>query len=186
VLSDAQERTVTTAYLGLGSNVGTRRDHLQAAVDGVVRAEEVQVEAVSPVYETEAHTLEPDEQQRPFLNAVLAVSADCSPLRLLDVAKALEREEGRRQEARRWAPRPLDVDLLAVGRTTCRSAPLTLPHPRLAERRFVLRPWADLAPNFVVPPPFDAAVCRLLARCPDTAALRRTEQTLTVESAADG
>ena len=170
------------AYLGLGSNVGARRDHLQAAVDGCARAEDVQVRAVSPVYETEAHTLDPDEQQRPFLNAVLAVSADCSPLRLLDVAKMLEREEGRRQEPRRWAPRPLDVDLLAVGQATCRTDTLTLPHPRLAERRFVLRPWADLAPNFVVPPPFDAAVCRLLARCSDPAALRQTAQTLVVET----
>jgi len=170
---------VTVAYLGLGSNVGARRDHLQAAVDGFVRAGEVRVEAASPVYETEPHTRDPDEQQRLFLNAVLTVQVDCTPPRLLERAKALEREEGRRPEARRWAPRPLDVDLLAVGQRTCRTEFLTLPHPRIAERRFVLRPWADLAPNFRVPPPFDAAVRRLLTRCPDTAALRQTDQTLT-------
>jgi len=177
---------VTTAYLGLGSNVGSRRAHLQAAVDGCARAEDVRVEAVSPVYETEAHTLDPDEEQRPFLNAVLAVSVDCPPGRLLEVAQTIERAEGRRRGTRRWAPRPLDVDLLAVGRMTCRTDTLTLPHPRLAERRFVLRPWADLAPNFVVPPPFDAAVCRLLARCPDAGALRRADRELAVGSAGDG
>lgn len=178
---------MTPAFLGLGSNVGGRRDHLQAAVDGLDRTDEVQVDAASPVYETEAHTLAPDDKQRPYLNAVLAVSVDCSPTRLLRIAQTLERREGRRRQGtRRWAPRPLDVDLLAVGQVTCKTDILTLPHPRLAERRFVLRPWKDLAPNFVVPPPFDAAVCRLLAQCPDTAALRRTDQTLAVGSPPDG
>jgi 2-amino-4-hydroxy-6-hydroxymethyldihydropteridine diphosphokinase len=176
---------VTVAYLGLGSNVGARHDHLQAAVDGFARADEVRVEAVSPVYETEAHTVDPDEQRPLFLNAVLAVRGDCSPMRLLRLGQALERAEGRqRQKERRWVPRPLDVDLLAVGQKTCRTDALTLPHPRIAERRFVLRPWADLAPNFVVPPPFDAPVCRLLTRCSDTAFLRRTDQTLSPGSVA--
>lgn len=174
---------MTVAYLGLGSNVGARGDHLQAAVDGFVRTEEVWVEAASPVYETEAHTRDPDERQRSFLNAVLAVWVDAPPTRLLRRAKALEHAEGRRPEARRWAPRPLDVDLLVVGQRTCRTEGLILPHPRIAERRFVLRPWADLAPNFPIPPPFDAPVSRLLTRCPDTAALRQTDQTLTVGAA---
>jgi len=172
---------VTVAYIGLGSNVGARRRHLQAAVDGLVRTEGLRLDAASPVYETEAHTLDPDEQQRPFLNAVLAVSVECSPPQLLCIAQTLEQQEGRdRGGTPRWAPRSLDVDLLAVGEVTCRTETLILPHPRLGERRFVLRPWADLAPNFVVPPPFDAAVCRLLARCPDTAALRRIDWTPTV------
>jgi 2-amino-4-hydroxy-6-hydroxymethyldihydropteridine diphosphokinase len=63
---------------------------------------------------------------------------------------------------------------------------LTLPHPRLAERRFVLRPWADLAPNLVVPPPFDAPVRDLLDRCPDAASIRRTDHALDGTAAPSG
>jgi len=65
-----------------------------------------------------------------------------------------------------------------VGRMTCETETLTLPHPRLGDRRFVLRPWADLAPNFVVPPPFDRSVQALLDQCPDDAPLRRTDHRL--------
>jgi 2-amino-4-hydroxy-6-hydroxymethyldihydropteridine diphosphokinase len=163
-----------TAYLGLGSNSGPRQRHLQAAVDGVAGAEGFRVTAVSPVYETEAHTLDPEAEQRPFLNAVVEASIERAPEVLLALAHELERREGRRREdADRWAPRPLDVDLLAVGDATRRTERLTLPHPRIAERRFVLRPWADLAPDFVVPAPFEAPVQDLLDACPDTAAIRR-------------
>ena len=169
-----------TAFLGLGSNVGTRRIHLQQAVDGLHRSSDVAVQAVSPVYETEAHTLDPDAQQRPFLNAVVQVRTTRAPEALLCVGQALEAHEGRAasEERERWAPRPLDVDLLAVDDCTVATDALVLPHPRLGERRFVLRPWADLAPNFVVPPPFDATVQALLNRCPDTGSITRTSSSL--------
>lgn len=167
-----------TAYLGLGSNRGDRRAHLQAAVDGLRGAEPVRVTAVSPVYETEAHTTDPDEEQPPFLNAVVEAEVTCTPEHLLRMARRLERDEGRAADREKWAPRPLDVDLLVVGKVTCRSEELTLPHPRLAERRFVLQPWADLAPNLEVPPPFDATVRELLAACSDTTAIRELEEGL--------
>ncbi len=168
-----------TAYLGLGSNEGNRLRHLRAAVKRLRGREGLQVEAASPVYETEAHTRSPDEEQPPFLNAVLCVAIECSPEALLHTAHAVEQAEGReRSTERRWAPRPLDIDLLAVGAVTCQTDALTLPHPRLGERRFVLRPWADLAPNFVVPSPFDQTVQSLLDQCPDDAPVRRTEARL--------
>lgn len=176
---------MNTAYLGLGSNLGDRRVHLQAAVSGLQAAAAIRVTAVSPVYETEAHTLDPNEEQPPFLNAVVEADVRCSPERLLQVAHGLERGAGRAIDRDRWAPRPLDVDLLVVGRVTCRTDTLTLPHPRLADRRFVLQPWADLAPNLWVPPPFEATVQALLDSCSDTAALRRTEYTLTISSSPD-
>lgn len=169
---------MTTAYLGLGSNVGDRRRHLEAAVDGLRETQEVAVRAVSPVYETEAHTLDPEAEQPAFLNVVVEAQVDCSPERLLGLAQVLERAEGRTRDAARWAPRPLDVDLLAVGSDTRQTERLTLPHPRLADRRFVLRPWADLAPDFVVPPPFDAPVRTLLETCPDRSPVRRLSWTL--------
>ena len=169
---------MTTAYLGLGSNLNDRRAHLRAAVEGLHAAGPVRVTACSPVYETEAHTVDPDETQPAFLNAVVEAGIACSAGRLLRLAQQLEREEGRAADRERWAPRPLDVDLLVVGDIERQSDVLTLPHPRLAERRFVLRPWADLAPNLVVPPPFDATVRNLLERCPDTAPIRRLDAPL--------
>lgn len=169
-----------TAYLGLGTNQGERRGHLQAAVDRLSASEAIRVHEASPVYETDAHTRPSSGPQPSFLNAVLRATVACSPEALLRTAHAVEAAEGRTRPAERWAPRPLDIDLLVVGRVTQTRDALTLPHPRLAERRFVLRPWADLAPNFLVPPPFEAPVHRLLADCPDDAAIRRTTHTLRV------
>ena len=166
---------MSTAYLGLGSNEGNRRRHLRAAVDHFHGHDAIWGMSVSPVYETEAHTLGPDEEQPPFLNAVLRACVDCTPESLLRLAQAVERDEGRTRNAdQTWQPRPLDIDLLAVGTETRRTDALILPHPRLAERRFVLRPWADLAPNFAVPPPFDQSVQSLLDQCTDSTDIRQT------------
>jgi 2-amino-4-hydroxy-6-hydroxymethyldihydropteridine diphosphokinase len=128
---------------------------------------------VSPVYETEAHTIDADTTQPPFLNAVMEVRTLRGPEALLSIGKALEHDAGRSPTDRRWAPRPLDIDILTYNHCTRSSATLTLPHPRLAERRFVLRPWADIAPNLQIPAPFDASVRALLARCPDASSIRR-------------
>jgi 2-amino-4-hydroxy-6-hydroxymethyldihydropteridine diphosphokinase len=165
-------------YLGLGSNLGDRLGHLRGARRALEAALGVHVEAASPVYASEAHTLTPDETQPPFLNAVVRLRTSRAPEALLDLTQRLEAEAGRSRERRRWAPRPLDLDLLVAYRRDEASAQpprpvrratgrLTLPHPRLGARRFVLRPLADLAPNLHVPPPFDADVLALLARCPD-------------------
>jgi 2-amino-4-hydroxy-6-hydroxymethyldihydropteridine diphosphokinase len=172
-----------TAYLGLGSNEGDRLKHLQAAVDGMEGEEGCRVTGVSPVYESEAHTLDPDAEQRAYLNAVVRLDTERTPEELLRLAQGLERAEGRAPEAERerWAPRPLDVDLLLVGGETRSTGDLVLPHPRLGERRFVLRPLADLAPNLQVPPPFDATVTALLDDCSDRGALVRTPHELNAE-----
>lgn len=174
------------AYLGLGSNQGPRRSHLQAAVDRLSSSEAIHVTEASPVYETEAHTAHPEETQPSFLNAVLSVETTCAPKGLLRRTQAIERAEGRSQTREYWAPRPLDIDLLTVGTKTRTEEGLTLPHPRLGERRFVLRPWADLAPNFVVPPPFERSVQTLLARCSDATAIEQTAHELVVPRAAPG
>jgi 2-amino-4-hydroxy-6-hydroxymethyldihydropteridine diphosphokinase len=174
------DSVMRTAYLGLGSNQGDRPVHLQAAVDGLAAASGLRVTDVSPVYETEAHTWTSGETQPAFLNAVVALEVGCSPERLLETAQTLERAEGRTRTSEQWAPRPLDVDLLTVGAVTCDTDRLTLPHPRLAERRFVLRPWADIAPDARVPAPFSASVRDLLDTCTDDAALQRAAATLTL------
>ena len=174
------DRASDHVFVGLGSNQGGRLGHLQAAADGFAAQEGVAVLAASPVYETEAHTLRRGEQQPAFLNAALRLRTSLSPERLLDVGQRLEADAGRAPERRRarWAPRPLDVDLLVVGGETRDTPRLALPHPRLAERRFVLQPLADLCPNLRVPTPFEATVSELLRRCSDRAALRRTRHAL--------
>ena len=170
---------MSTAYLSLGSNKGDRLRHLRCAVEQLHRHEALRVEAASPVYETEAHTVSSEEEQPSFLNAVLRVEAECTPDALLQNAPVVERAAGRRRSGtKKWSPRPLDIDLLVVDDVTCHTDTLTLPHPRLGERRFVLRPWADLAPNFVVPPPFNRPVQSLLDQCTDAAEIRRTDHAL--------
>lgn len=133
------------AFLGLGSNLGDRRALLRAAVDQLP-----DVVAVSPVYETEP--VGGPEQGR-FLNLVVQLGTTLDARRLLEVAQAAEQAAERvRQE--RWGPRTLDVDVLWVEGDERSEPDLVVPHPRMWERRFVLAPLHDLAPDLVS----DAAV----------------------------
>lgn len=164
---------VTLTYLALGANLGDRFGALRAAVEGLGAHPEIEVTGASPVYETEAHTLTPDDAQPPYLNAVVAVCTTLPAEALLAYCHALERAAGRRRR-HRWMARTLDLDVLVYGRQTRRGPGLVLPHPHLGVRRFVLQPWADLAPNLCLPPPFDATVADLLRRCPDADVPART------------
>ena len=136
------------AYLGLGSNEGDRLAHLQFAVDGLAARAGV-VTAVSAVYETEPMGGPP---QPDYLNAVVALDTTLDARGLLGVAKALEAEAGRDPGGTRWGPRPLDIDVLMVGDARVDDPDLTVPHPRLHQRGFVLAPLADVAPGAVVAP----------------------------------
>jgi 2-amino-4-hydroxy-6-hydroxymethyldihydropteridine diphosphokinase len=136
---------VTIAYLGLGSNLGDRLAHLQAAVDGLAATAGVRVVALSRVYET-APVGGP--AQGDYLNAVVAVDTALDARALLGVAQTLEHHEGRVRGVR-WGPRTLDVDVLLAGEERVAEPDLVVPHPRLAERAFVLVPLADVAPEWV-------------------------------------
>jgi 2-amino-4-hydroxy-6-hydroxymethyldihydropteridine diphosphokinase len=141
---------VTRAYLGLGSNLGDRAAHLQFGLDGLA-ARAGRVVAISPVYETQpvGGPAQPD-----YLNAVVAIETERSPRELLGIAKALETEAGREapDPAKRWGPRPLDIDILMVGNERVDEPDLVVPHPRIHQRAFVLAPLADVAPDLVVAP----------------------------------
>jgi len=169
-----------TACIAFGANVGRRLSQLRAAYNRLAGISSIDIVASSPVYASEAHTLAPDDTAPDYLNAVVQVETGLSPEDLLAVCQAIERNAGREREENTppWAPRPLDLDILTYGQQTIDTATLTVPHPRLAERRFVLQPWADVAPNLYVPPPFEKTVQQLLDRCPDTATLRRTPHAL--------
>jgi 2-amino-4-hydroxy-6-hydroxymethyldihydropteridine diphosphokinase len=140
--------TARAAYLGLGSNVGDRTANLRAALEGL-RARGIEVEAVSSTYETEPVgeiTDQPD-----FLNAAARVRTELEPERLLEACKAIEVEQGRELDAPRHSPRPLDVDLLLVEGVELAAERLTLPHPEILERRFVLVPLLELDPELALP-----------------------------------
>jgi 2-amino-4-hydroxy-6-hydroxymethyldihydropteridine diphosphokinase len=139
---------LTPGYLGLGSNVGDRRAHLQSAVSELP-AYGVQVIASSSVYETEPVGLVLD--QREFYNACLRVETDHGPEQLLDACKAVERTLGREPGGVRHGPRPIDVDVLLLGDVQFESARLTLPHPEVSSRRFVLVPLLELDPGLTLP-----------------------------------
>lgn len=174
-----------TTYVALGANTGDRLAQLRQAVEHMSAQPALNVMGTSPVYESEAHTLDPDESAPAFLNAVARVRTALEPLDLLHTCQHIEAKVGRTRGASvpRWAPRPLDLDILTMGRHTVDTPQLTLPHPRLGKRRFVLQPWCDLAPNLYVPPPFDATVQQLLNQCSDDAVLRRTSHKLPSSSA---
>jgi 2-amino-4-hydroxy-6-hydroxymethyldihydropteridine diphosphokinase len=132
------------AFVGLGSNLGDRRALLRLGVEGLAAAGDVV--AVSPLYETEP--VGGPAGQGPYLNAVVELSTADSPRALLGRCRAVEEAAGR-VRAERWGPRTLDADLLYVEGCEVDEPDLTVPHPRLWERRFVLAPLADLAPDLV-------------------------------------
>ena len=128
-------------YLGLGSNVGDRRAHLQAAV-AALPAHGVEVLASSSAYDTDPVGEVPDQPS--FLNACLRVRTALGPEELLDACKAVERELGREPGGPRHGPRPIDVDVLLLGELEHASEWLRLPHEEVLRRRFVLVPLLEL------------------------------------------
>jgi len=136
---------VSRAYLALGSNVGERLAHLQLAVDALDATAGVDVVAVSRVYETAPVGGPP---QPAYLNAAVAIDTELDPHRVLELAQGIERE-AHRVRAERWGPRTLDVDLLLFDDIRLDEPDLTVPHPRMWERGFVLAPLRDVAPGLV-------------------------------------
>ena len=135
-------------FLGLGSNVGDRRAHLQAAVDALP-AHGVEVLASSSTYDTEPVGEVLDQPE--FLNACVAIRTALAPEALLDACKAVERELGRAAGGIRHGPRPIDVDVLLLEDSELATERLRLPHEQVTSRRFVLVPLLELAPGLVVP-----------------------------------
>ena len=137
-----------TGYLGLGSNVGDRESHLRAAIE-MLRERGVEVEAISSTYETEPVGEVLD--QADFLNAAIRIRTELEAEELLDLCKEIEVARGRALDAPRHSPRQLDVDLLLLGDLELSTERLTLPHPEVSSRRFVLAPLLELDPGLALP-----------------------------------
>jgi 2-amino-4-hydroxy-6-hydroxymethyldihydropteridine diphosphokinase/dihydropteroate synthase len=138
-------------YLGIGSNLGDRRAHLSAAIAALAAAG-VEVTRVSPVVESPALLPidAPADWNQPFLNAVIAGRTAAAPEELLSRLKSIEARLGRTDRGR-WAPRPIDLDILLYGREELATERLRIPHPGIHERGFVLVPLAALEPSLVIP-----------------------------------
>lgn len=138
------------AGIALGSNLGDRLAHLQAAISYLREiAEPAAPVLLAPVYQTEPRFCPPGSPA--FLNTVVEIGFDGTPLELLEKTRSVEIRLGRLRGSERNAPRTIDIDLLYLGKETLDHPELTLPHPRIAERRFVLQPLADIRPELILP-----------------------------------
>jgi 2-amino-4-hydroxy-6-hydroxymethyldihydropteridine diphosphokinase len=154
---------VIRAVIGLGSNVGDRLAHLQAATQRIGKM--AKIERGSHVYETDPVG---GPEQGKFYNAALLVQYDSEPIDLLDALQSIELALGRVREER-WGPRTIDLDILWIDGLAMESERLTVPHPQLVERAFALRPLVDVEPDAVDPMSnipftrlFDAEAARLM------------------------
>ncbi len=149
----------TLCYLSLGSNLGDRAGHLRWAIERIASTPGILSVRSSPFYETEPVGL---VDQPWFVNAVLEVLTTTKPLGLLALAKGLEAEAGR-VPGERWGPRPLDVDILTWGLARFSIPGLSVPHPEMLRRLFVLVPLRDLKPDWCSPDgtPIDVLIRRL-------------------------
>lgn len=137
---------MATAFLGLGSNLGDRESNIHEAVGRISGQHGIRVVRISSTYETApvGYTDQPD-----FLNAVAEIETDLSPEDLLRVILGIEKEMGRVRNIH-WGPRVIDIDLLLYDEVTMSTNALTLPHPRMLERAFVIAPLAEIAPGLIL------------------------------------
>ncbi|MBN1824322.1 MAG: 2-amino-4-hydroxy-6-hydroxymethyldihydropteridine diphosphokinase [Endomicrobiales bacterium] len=135
------------AFIALGSNAGNRAFNIKKAVDGISRFSGTRIIKASPLYETSPV----GPKQRDFLNAVIKLETPDGPQALLKRLKKLETLLGRNKNPFRWGPRTIDLDILFYGGKAFATKVLTVPHREIENRMFVLRPFCDIAPEFVHP-----------------------------------
>lgn len=135
---------MTEAYIALGSNLGDARRHVLGAFEALSRLPDTRLDARSHLYLTPPWGM---LEQPPFINAVARIDTGLPPHVLLDALLAIERAAGRVRDGERWGPRTLDLDILHMAGMVLADDRLTLPHPRIHDRAFVLMPLNDLAPD---------------------------------------
>lgn len=138
----------TQVYIGLGCNLGEREQTLVSACDALRACPENSALKCSSLYETDP--MGPSDQPD-FLNAVVGFTTSLTALELLDITQSIENQHGRVRDGERWGPRTLDLDVLLFGDQIINTPRLTVPHPGIAERSFVLVPLLELDPELVIP-----------------------------------
>jgi len=164
-MSDSTDHDAPQIFLALGTNLGNRPENLRQAIDALKSI--MRIKAISAVYETEPWGI---TDQPDFLNLCLSATTVLSPQTLLAKIKEIESVLGRKPGPR-WGPRLIDIDILFYDRLTLQDEHLTIPHPRLAERVFVLAPLAEIAPQ-LRHPQTGLTVSQMLATLDQTAVRR--------------
>jgi 2-amino-4-hydroxy-6-hydroxymethyldihydropteridine diphosphokinase len=160
---------MTDVFISIGSNLGDRVINLVNGLQAIAIHQNILLREASSIYETEPVGF---LQQPSFMNMACSVETDLQPHQLLQVLQRIEDNLGR-IKAQHWGPRTIDLDLLLYGNLVYDNPELTIPHPRLPERRFVLVPLAEIAPHFV--PPYEEAlsITDLLIKCPDKSDVKK-------------
>lgn len=136
-----------SAYIGFGSNIGDRLNYIQNAIDAISQTEGITLHQISSIYKTAPVGY---DVQDDFLNGVIEIQTDLPPLILLHTLKHIETLVGR-QHRSRWGPREIDLDILIYENVCIRTEKITIPHPEMHHRKFVLVPLAELAPDLLHP-----------------------------------
>ncbi|MBO7439698.1 MAG: 2-amino-4-hydroxy-6-hydroxymethyldihydropteridine diphosphokinase [Bacteroidales bacterium] len=151
-----------TTYLSLGSNLGDRADNLRRAIEQIA-ASVGTVTMQSPIYETQSWGYSDED----YLNQTIACETALTPLQLLQTVNTIESQMGRIRSGNGYEARPIDIDILFYDNEILDTPQLVIPHPKIALRRFVLQPTADIAPDFVHPT-IHKTIRQLLEECEDT------------------
>jgi 2-amino-4-hydroxy-6-hydroxymethyldihydropteridine diphosphokinase len=138
---------MTTAYIGIGSNVGDRQSFCRRAVDALGKSEGVTIDAASSLYETAPI----GPPQRSYVNMVVRIVTELDPRRLMHLCKRIEERLGREPSEMKWGPRVIDLDLLLYGGEKISEPDLEVPHPHMTERNFVLVPLLEIDPDAADP-----------------------------------
>ena len=176
---------MTSVYIGLGSNIPNRRQHLSAAIQEIEKSGHPILQ-ISPVYETPAllPDLAPDEWNQPFLNAVVKIQSHQTAQQFLSILKKIEKKLGRTQNAK-WSPRIIDLDILLFGGQLISTKHLCVPHTQLTHRNFTLTPLKELCPSLIVPGK-KKTVLNLYRELPDKLPTWMNIVNLTPDSFSDG
>ena len=135
-------------FLSLGSNLGDRLSNLEEAISLISKTKNIDMLVKSKIYETSPmENLDQDN----FLNQVIQVNAAIKPLKLLKILKNIENTMGRIENKKKYMPRIIDIDILSYDSLLFNNQILSIPHPKIKFRKFILKPWTDIAPNYILP-----------------------------------